>query len=134
LSCWYWYRCKMVRIQPYQKGMGSWIQTTSYIDNNSSRRDCSTIDSRDVTTANVPDNKMYVLVTSSSLTFSLPTLRYMVADPWYDDKKLYEYSKKTLRIDLACPVKRYEITSKERLEIVCIYQSVLGKTIYNKRR
>ena len=57
----------------------------------------------------------------------------MVADPGYDDKKLYEYSKKTLGIDLVCPVERYESTSKKRLELVCFYQSVLGQTIYNQR-
>ncbi len=28
----------------------------------------------------------------------------MIADPGYDDKKLYECSKKTLGIDLVCPV------------------------------
>jgi hypothetical protein len=58
----------------------------------------------------------------------------MVADPGYDDKNLYEYSKKTLEIDLVCPVKRYGITSKEGIEIVCIYQSVLGQVIYSQRR
>ncbi len=80
---------------------------------------------------------MYIPLTSSSSSssvFSLPSLRYMVADPGYDDKKLYEYNKKTLGIDLVCPVERYKSTSKERLEIVCFYQSVLGQAIYNKRR
>jgi hypothetical protein len=48
-------------------------------------------------------------------------------------KKLYEYSKKTLGIDLVCPVERYESTSKEMLEIVCFYQSALGQTIYDRR-
>ena len=60
----------------------------------------------DVTTANVPDNKMYVPLTSSSSSFSvfsLPSLRYIVADPGYDDKKLYGYSK-GLGIDLVCPL------------------------------
>ena len=48
----------------------------------------------DVTTANVPDNKMYVpLTSSSSSVFSLPSLHYMAADPGYDDKELYGYSK-----------------------------------------
>jgi hypothetical protein len=60
------------------------------------------------TTANVPDNKMYVPLTSSSSSsssvFSLPYVLYMIADPGYDDKKLYEYSKKVLRIDLVCPL------------------------------
>ena len=50
----------------------------------------------DVTTANVPDNKMYIPLTSSSssVVFSLPLVFYMVADPGYDAKKLYEYSKR----------------------------------------
>ncbi len=90
----------------------------------------------DVTTANVPDNKMYVHLTSSSssMAFSLSSLRYMVADPaGYDDKKLYEYSKKTLGIDLVCPVERYDGTSKKRLELVCFYESALGQSIYNQR-
>jgi|GEM_PF-3383210 hypothetical protein len=56
----------------------------------------------DVTTANVPDNEMYVPLTSSSV-FSLPSVLYTIADPEYDAKKLYEYSKNTLsRPDLSC--------------------------------
>jgi hypothetical protein len=49
----------------------------------------------DVTTAKVPDNKTYIPLTysSSSSFFSLPLVCYMVADPGYDDTKLYEYSK-----------------------------------------
>ena len=72
-------------------------------------------------------------ITSSSLVFSLPSLRYMAADPGYDAKKLYEYSKKTLGIDLVCPVERYKNTPRERLELVCFYESVLGQSIYNQR-
>jgi len=79
----------------------------------------------DVTTANVQDNQMYVSLTSSSV-FSLPLTCYMVADPGYDDKELYEYSKKVLGIDLVCPVERYKSTPKKRLELVCFYESVLG--------
>ena len=88
----------------------------------------------DVTTANVQDNQMYVSLTSSSLVFSLLSSLYMVADPGYDDKNLYEYSKKVLEIDLVCPVERYKNTSKKRLEMVCFYQSELGKAIYSQRR
>ena len=56
------------------------------------------------TTANVPDNKMYVpLTSSSSLVFPLSSLRYMVADPGYDDKELYGYSKDIgNRLGLSC--------------------------------
>ncbi len=89
------------------------------------------------TTANIPDNKMYIPLTSSSTSssvFSLPSLRYMTADPGYDDKKLYEYSKKTLGIGLVCPVERYESTSRKRLELVWFYQSVWGQAIYSQRR
>jgi hypothetical protein len=47
----------------------------------------------DVTTANVQDNQMYVTLTSSTSVFSLPSVLYTIADPGYDAKKLYEYSK-----------------------------------------
>jgi hypothetical protein len=60
-----------------------------------------------ITTANIPDNKMYVPLTSSSsssLVFPLSSLRHMVADPGYDAKELYDYSKKILGIDLVCPL------------------------------
>ncbi len=76
---------------------------------------------------------MYVSLTSSS-SFSLPLALYMIADPGYDDKNLYEYSKKVLGIDLVCPVERYESTSKKRLELICFYQSALGQAIYSQRR
>ncbi len=40
----------------------------------------------DVTTANIPDNKMYVPLTSTSSVFSLPYVLYMISDPGYDAK------------------------------------------------
>ena len=67
----------------------------------------------DVTTANVQDNQMYITLASSSSVFSLPYVLSMIADPGYDDKNLYKYSKKVLGIDLVCPVERYEIFQKE---------------------
>jgi hypothetical protein len=68
------------------------------------------------TTANIPANKMYVPLTSSSSSsvFSLPSLCYITADQGYDTKKLYEYSTKVFGIDLVCPIKRYKSTSKKR--------------------
>ena len=78
---------------------------------------------------------MYIPLTSSPFSiFSLPYLLYMIADPGYDDKNLYKYSKKVLGIDLVYPVERYKSTSKERLELVCFYESALGKAIYSQRR
>ena len=75
----------------------------------------------EVTTANVQDNQMYVSLTSSSSSvFSLPSLRHMAADPGYDDRKLYEYSKKALGMDLVCPVERHKSTSKKRLDLVLL--------------
>ena len=82
----------------------------------------------DVTTANVPDNKMYVPLTSSSLIFPLSSLWYMVADPGYDDKELYGYSKKILGIDLVCTVERYESTPKETC--TCMLLSIDIRTGY----
>jgi hypothetical protein len=58
----------------------------------------------DVTTTNDPDNRMYIPLTSSSFIFSLPYLLYMIDDRGYDAKKLYGYIKKTLKIDMVCPV------------------------------
>ncbi len=103
---------------------------------NNNRRSYSTsITAADVTTANVQDNQMYIPLTSASSVFSLPLTCYMIADSGYDDRKLYEYSKKVLGIDLVvCPVERYESTPKKRLDLVCFYQSVLGQAIYNQRR
>ena len=58
----------------------------------------------------------------------------MIADPGYDDKKLYEYSRNTLGIDLVCPIERYKSSSKKRLELVCFYESALGQVIYNREK
>ena len=67
---------------------------------------------------------MYIPLTSSSSSasssssvFSLPSLRHMAADPGYDDRKLYEYSRKALGMDLVCPVERYKNTPKRGLSL-----------------
>ena len=98
------------------------------------RQDYGPFLTADVTTANVPDNRMYIPLTSSSL-FSLPYVLYMIANPGYDDKKLYEHSKKELGINVVfVPLKGTKFHPKERLELVCFYKSVLGQAIYNRRR
>lgn len=66
-----------------------------------------------ITTANIPDNQMYVPLTSSSSLFSLLSALYMAADPGDDDKNLYGCSKKVLGIDLVFPLERYKNTFKE---------------------
>ncbi len=78
---------------------------------------------------------MFIPLTSTSSVFSLPYVLYTIAYSGYDAKNLYKYSKKVLGIDLVCPVKRYKNTPKERLELVCFYELVLGQaTIYSQRR
>jgi hypothetical protein len=44
----------------------------------------------------------------------------MAADPGYDAKELYQYGKKTLRIDLVCPAEQYKSASKKNLEIMLL--------------
>jgi DDE family transposase len=88
------------------------------------------------TTANGPDNKMYIPLTSSSSSpvFSLPLTVYMVVDPGYDAEKLYEYSKSIGNRSGLSSVEQYESNSKKRLELVCFYESEMGQSIYNRRR
>ncbi len=63
-----------------------------------------------VTTANVRYNKRYVpLASSSYLVFSLPSVLYTIADPGYDAKKLYEYSKSIDDRSSLSSVVHYEI-------------------------
>ncbi len=89
----------------HTKRMDIWIQTAYYM----SSTDPSSIIvplSVYLTTANVPDNQVYPNLTSSSSS-SLSSViikktHYMVADPGYDDQKLYELSR-DLGFQLVCP-------------------------------
>ena len=82
----------------------------------------------DVTTANVPDNKVYPDLTSTSTSTSglsseiIKKVHFMVADPGYDDHDLYESSIKK-GFQLVCPLRRYRKTSKERLNLVDFFIS-----------
>lgn len=71
------------------------------------------------------------LTSSSSLVFSLLFIRNMVSVLGYDDKKLYDYGKKILRIDLVYLVERYESISKKRLELSFV-ESLFGQDSYNR--
>jgi hypothetical protein len=85
--------------------------------------------SADFTTANIPDNQMYVPLASV-----LPDgVQYAAADSGYDDQKLYDYSSNILGIDLVCPIERYEHTSDDRLELMHFYESEIGQAIYSWR-
>jgi hypothetical protein len=51
-----------------------------------------------------------------------------VADPGYDDKKLYEYSKNTLRIDLICPLlKDMKVLPKRGLRLYAFINRYWGR-------
>jgi hypothetical protein len=56
----------------------------------------------------------------------------MVADPGYDDQKLYDFSM-AKGFQVVCPVRRYKNTPEERKELVDFYQSALGQIIYSRR-
>ncbi len=89
--------------------------------------------SADVTIANVQDNQVYQRLISPSLpSTTLKKTHYMVADPGYDDHKLYESSLKA-GFQLVCPVRRYRNTSPDRLQLVDFYESPIGQVIYSKR-
>jgi len=90
--------------------------------------------SADVTPANIPDNQVYPYLTSSNCLSSeiIKKVHYMVADPGYDDRDLYESSIK-IGFQLVCPVHRYRKTPEERLKLVDFYESPLGQVIYSKR-
>jgi hypothetical protein len=77
----------------------------------------------DVTTANIPDNKMFIPLTSSSSVFSLPYVLYMISDPGYDAKNLYRYSKKVLEIDLVCPLLKDTKVRPKRYLSLCVFMN-----------
>jgi hypothetical protein len=87
--------------------------------------------SADVTTANIADSQVY-----SELTFCLSQetrmkIHFMVADPGYDDRQLYDLSM-AKGFQLVCPARRYRKTLEERLKLVDFYES-LGQIVYSKR-
>ncbi len=78
----------------------------------------------DVTTANVQDNQVYPVLTSSCLhPETIEKIYYMVADPGYDDRNLYDLDMQ-MEFQLVCPVRRYKTNSKERLQLTDFYGSV----------
>ena len=88
--------------------------------------------SADVTTANVYDKPIYSDLISCLSPEMLKKLHYMVADPGYDDQKLYDLSMGK-GFQLVCPVQRYKNTPEARLKLVDFYESALGQVIYSNR-
>jgi len=89
--------------------------------------------SADVTTANVSDKPVYPDVVSYLSPETLKEIHYMVADPGFSGKKLYDLSMDK-GFQLVCPVKRYKNTPIERLKLVDFYESALGQVIYSRRK
>ena len=86
----------------------------------------------DFTTANIPDNQMYsILTTSLPFTIIRRTL-YMSADPGYDDHELYALSN-SMEFRLVCPVRRYKNTPADRLKLIEFYESNVGQAVYSLR-
>lgn len=86
----------------------------------------------DFTTANIPDNQMYSILTASLPVTIIRRTLYMSADPGYDDHKLYDLSN-SMEFRLVCPVKRYKNTSEDRVKLIEFYESNVGKVIYSLR-
>ena len=88
--------------------------------------------SADFTTANIPDNQIYSILTASLPVTIIRKTLYMSADPGYDDHELYDLSTE-LGFQLVCPVRRYKNTSADRIKLVEFYESKVGQAIYMLR-
>jgi hypothetical protein len=86
----------------------------------------------DFTTANIPDNQMYSILTASLPLAIIRRTLYMSADPGYDDHKLYDLSS-SMGFQLVCPVQRYENTPVDRIKLVEFYESNVGQAICSLR-
>jgi Transposase DDE domain len=86
----------------------------------------------DFTTANIPDNQMYSILTSSLPLAIIRMTSYMSADPGYDDHELYDLSN-SMEFRLVCPVQRYKNTPVDRIKLIEFYESNIGQAIYSLR-
>jgi hypothetical protein len=62
----------------------------------------------DFTTANIPDNQIYSILTASLPVTIIRRTLFMSADPGYDDHELYDFST-YMGFRLVCPVQRIKI-------------------------
>jgi Transposase DDE domain len=86
----------------------------------------------DFTTANIPDNQMYSILTANLPVTIIRRTLYMSADPGYDDHKPYDLSK-DIGFQLVCPVQRYKNTPADRIKLIEFYESTIGQAIYSLR-
>ena len=88
--------------------------------------------SADFTTANIPDNQMYSILTANFPFTIIRKTLFMSADPGYDDHELYNLSTE-LGFRLVCPVQRYKNTHANRIKLIKFYRSRVGQVIYSLR-
>jgi len=86
----------------------------------------------DFTTANIPDNQMYSILTASLPVTIIKRTLYMSADPGYDDHELYDLSK-DMEFRLLCPVQRYKNIPHDRIKLIEFYESNVGQAVYSLR-
>jgi hypothetical protein len=86
--------------------------------------------SADYTTANIADNQMYRSLVTPIAGF----VQNIAGDPAYDDDKLYRFTDDACVARLVCPVKAYDSTPPERMELVEFYNSKEGQLIYGTRK
>ncbi len=81
------------------------------------------------TTANISDNQMYSILTTSLSVTIIKRTSFMSADPGYDDHKLYDLSS-SMGFQLVCPVQRYKNIPIERIKLIEFYESNIGQTLF----
>ncbi len=96
---------------------------------------CSTGDlvvplSADYTTANISDNCSYRSLVVPIAGF----VENVAADPAYDDCELYRFTNDACVARLVCPIKKYDSTPPQRIELVKFYNSKEGQAIYSTRK
>jgi len=86
----------------------------------------------DFTTANIPDNQIYSILTASLPVTIIRRTLFMSADPGYDDHELYDLST-DMGFRLVCPILRYKNTPADRIKLIEFYESNIGQAIYSLR-
>ncbi len=86
----------------------------------------------DFTTANIPDNEMYSILTGSLPVTKIKRTLFMSADPGYDDDELYDLGT-DMGFRLVYPVKRYKNTHADRIKLIEFYESNVGQAVYSLR-
>jgi len=86
----------------------------------------------DFTTANIPDNQMYSILTAILPFTIIKRILFMSADPGYDDHELYDLSN-GMEFRLMCTVQRYKNTPADRIKLIEFYESNVGHSIYSLR-